>query len=384
MKKTLFLLVAAAMALTACNKTVTVEENPGDEIYFRPLVSGMTKTANGTGLKAGWEAGDVLHVYASYKSATYFQTDFTAEGTPLVTGFNSSEKYYWPNDLSTNNMTFTAFWGAAQKAWTVAGDENALAAAYTVPDAVAEQKDLLLAKKTVNAKPGDGGVQLNFRHMLSQVIVNVANDEPKLKVIVAGVRVGYVAKTGTFSYTGGVTDTQVDDATNTAGATLIPQNNWTLTAATAATQLHEQNATATLTGTTAATALTGFTPWILMPQALGAATDYTARETNGAVTSATNPKLNGAYLAVKMTIKSHDDAATIVPEQWCYWPIGTSWLPGYKYTYTINLGSGGYQPTDQDNTVGLDPVLAGTFIWFTPSCTIDTWVESASDVDAGM
>jgi hypothetical protein len=83
-----------------------------------------------------------------------------------------------------------------------------------------------------------------------------------------------------------------------------------------------------------------------------------------------------------MTIKSADDAATIVPEQWCYWPINTEWLPGYKYTYTINAGSGGYQPTDQDNTAGLDPVLTGTFIWFTPSCTIDTWVESAINVDA--
>lgn len=381
MKKTFFLLVAAAIAVTACNKTVTVEENHGDAISIRPVLSGMTKTANGTGLKTAWEAGDVLHVYAAYNGATYFQTDFTAEGSPTVTGFNSSPKYYWPNDLSTHNVTFTAFWGANQKTWAAANDENALASAYTVPDAVTDQKDLLFAKKTVNSKPANGGVELNFRHMLSQVIVKVANDESNLKAIVAGVRVGYVAKVGTFAYTGGVTDTQVNDAANTAGASLIARNNWTPTAATAATQLHEQTVSATLTGTTAATALTGFSPWILMPQQLSAANDYTARETNGAVTSATDPKLNGAYLALKMAIKSADDAATIVAEQWCYWPINTEWKPGYKYTYTINVGSGGYQPTDQDNAVNLDPVLQGTFIWFTPTCTIDTWVESDIDLD---
>lgn len=386
MKKNLFILAAAALAFTACSSDETIAVNEGladaNTISFRPLITNVTRAANGTGLKTAWEGGDKLHVTAIYKSAKYFQDDFTkGTGEGSAAGFNSTTKYYWPNDLSTNSITFTAFWNVAQKTYASSGDENSLAAAYTVPDAVAEQKDLLLAKKTVTSKPTDGGVTLNFRHMLSQIIVKVANDESNLKVVVSGVRVGYVAKTGTFTYTGGVTDTQVADATNTANATLIPRTNWSPTAATAATQLHEQTVSATLTGTADATVLTSFSEWILMPQQLTAATDYTARETSGAVTSATDPKLNGAYLALKMTVKSADDAATIVPEQWCYWPINTEWLPGYKYTYTINAGSGGYQPTDQDNTAGLDPVLKGTFIWFTPTCTIDTWVESAIAVD---
>lgn len=392
MKKSLILLAAAAVTLAACNKTVTVEENQGDAISFRPLMTNMTKAANGTGLKTSWETGDVLHVVAIYNSAKYFQDDFTksdGSGSDVgAAGFNSTSKYYWPNDVATNNVTFTAFWGAAQKTYSAAGDENQLAAAFTVDDAVANQKDLLFAKKTVSAKPADGGVTLNFRHMLSQIIVQVANDEPLLKVTVSGVRVGYVAKTGTFTYSGGVTDTQVEDATNTAAATLIARTDWTPTAASAATQLHDQAVSATLNGTTAASALTSYSPWILLPQQLAAATDYTARETSGAVATATDPKLDGAYLALKMKVESLDNTTdknvvgTVVAEQWCYWPINTEWLPGYKYTYTINAGSGGYQPTDQDNTAGLDPVLKGTYIWFTPTCTIDTWVESTVDVDA--
>jgi hypothetical protein len=385
MKKYFFFAAIAAIGLASCSNDETIASQATSEsntISFRPLVNNVTRAANGTGLKTAWEDGDILHVTAIYKSAKYFQDDFTkGTGDGSAAGFNSTTKHYWPNDLSTNSITFTAFWNVAQKTYASSGDENSLAAAYTVPDAVASQKDLLLAKKTVTSKPTDGGVTLNFRHMLSQIIVKVANDESDLKVVVSGVRVGYVAKTGTFTYSGGVTDTQVQDATNTASATLIPRTNWTPTAATAATQLHEQTVSATLTGTTAATDLTDFSSWILLPQQLTAATDYTARETSGAVTSATDPKLNGAYLALKMTVKSADDAATIVPEQWCYWPINTEWLPGYKYTYTINAGSGGYQPTDQNNDTGLDPVLSGTFIWFTPSCTIDTWVESAITVD---
>jgi len=381
-KNNLLILAVAALGFAACSSDETTAVNEklaeSNEISFRAIVGGNMRTANGTGVKTAWNTGDDLHVTAIYKTAKYFQDHFIKATDD---GFYSSTKYYWPNDLSTNNMTFTAFWNATQKTYASAGDENSLAAAYTVPDAVADQKDLLIAKKTVDAKPTDGGVKLNFRHMLSQVVVQVANDEPNLKVVVSGVRVGYVAKTGTFTYSGGVTDTQVEDATNSASATLIPRTNWTLTAATAATQLHEQTVSATLTGTTGATSLTSFSSWILMPQQLTAATDYTERESSGAVIPATAPKLNGAYLALKMTIMSSDDAATIVSEQWCYWPINTEWLPGYKYTYTINAGSGGYQPTDQNNTAGLDPVLGGTFIWFTPSCTIDTWVERAINID---
>ena len=378
MKTKYFILAAAAVALAACSSDETVGVNQGEAISFRPVVNGLTRAANGTGLKTEWETGDILYVYADYNSTKYFQDSFTKDGT----GFNSSTKYYWPNDVATEPVTFTAFWGAAQKA----NDPDELAAAYTVEDAVASQQDLLFAKKTVSAKPADGGVELNFRHMLSQIIVNVANDEPNMKVTISGVRVGYVAKTGTFAYSGGVTDTQ---ETGSKNATLIARTDWTPTAATAATQLFEQTVSATLTSTQSATDLTSYSPWILLPQQLTAASEYTEAESGGAVTSATAPKLNGAYLALKMKIESLDNVTdknvvgTIVAEQWCYWPIATEWKPGYKYTYTINAGSGGYQPTDQNsNKTDLDPVLKGTFIWFTPTCTIDAWVDEAVNVDS--
>ena len=382
MKKSLFILATAAIALASCNndKTVAINEtlNDANEITFRALMPKVMRTANAPGVKSTWENDDVLYVYASYKSAKYFQDQFIKDGT----GFNSATKYYWPSDVSTNNVTFSAFWGAAQKTNT----PNELASAYTVPDAVSSQMDLLFAQKTVDSKPANGGVELNFRHMLSQVIVKVANDEPNMKITISGVRVGYVAKTGTFAYTGGVTDTKENGTKN---ATLISRTDWTPTAATAATQLFEQTVSATLTSTAVATDLTSFASWILLPQSLTAASEYTTAENPGAVTPATDPKLNGAYLALKMKIESLDNATDknvvgeVVAEQWCYWPIATEWKPGYKYTYTINAGSGGYQPTDQNNDkTTLDPVLQGTFIWFTPSCTIDAWVEDGADVDA--
>ncbi len=377
MKKNLFFFAAAALALASCSSDETVLENESlanaDVIEFRALTNGLTRAANGTGLKTTWETGDILYVTAQRGTAKFFQDQFVKDAT----GFNSATKHYWPSDLGTTNVTFDAFWGAVYKTWAADGDGKSLAAAYTVPDAVASQKDLLYARKTISSKPS-GAVTLNFRHMLSQIVVKVANDQANLEVNVTGVRVGYLNKVGTFTYDGGVTDTQVEDATNTAGATLIDKDNWTKTddGSKNATYKFEQTVTSTnLAGVTSAKALTGFSSWILMPQALSAATAYTDG-TKGSAGS--DPKLNGAYLALEMVIIDKDTDAPIVAKQWCYWPIGTTWNPGYRYTYTINVGSGGYQPCNVDATVAttLDPVLDGAAIWFSPLCTIDEWVDA--------
>lgn len=380
MKKKLLIVLVTVLVLASCSSDETVAVKQDSPISFRPLVNGVTRTANGAGLKSIWETGDILYVTAQRSTAKFFQDQFVNDGT----GFNSTNKYYWPNDVSTNNITFAAFWGAAYKTWTADGDGLELASAYTVPDAVTSQKDLLFALKTVNAKPSDGGVTLNFRHMLSQVVVKVANDQANLKVTVTGVRIGYLNKVGTFAYnktnSGSVTNTQVTDATNTANATLIDKDDWTKTdnGLKNASYLFEQDLSANPTilngSVTPATNLTAFSPWIMMPQELSAASAYTTTQDNGPVNDSQRD-LNGAYIALEMAIVDPSTSAPIVTKQWCYWPIGTTWKPGYRYTYTINVGSGGYQPTDQNNNVNLDPVIGNTVIWFTPTCSIDTWVD---------
>ncbi len=371
-KNNLLILAVAALGFAACanDETTAVNEKLAESnaISFRANVGGNMRTPNGNGVKTTpWENGDKLYVYATYKTAKYFQDQFDYDGS---TGFFSTTKYYWPSDVSSNHVTFDAFWGAAQS--TSNGKE--LASAYTVDTDVDNSKDLLYANEEIDDKPADGGVALNLRHMLSQVIVKVANDQANLKITVGGFRIGYIAKTGTFLYTGGKTTI---NETGSKTATLIKRTDWTVTSA-AADNKFDQEAVdmATLTSTAAATVLGK--AWIMMPQDLRAATAYSSPETKGSVSG--DPTLNGAYIAVKMKIESLDNAAdknvvgTVVAEQWCYWPIGTEWKPGYVYTYTVNVGSGGYQPRDQDNDSQLDPVLDGAFIWFTPSCSVDAWV----------
>lgn len=364
MKKNFFFLAAAALAFASCSVDETLEVNQGEAIGFRTALSGVTR-ADQTGPVTTFATGDKFNVYADFGGSKYFQADFTRGNDPQD-GFWSADKYYWPNDISSSKMmTFTAIYGGTQTAGTAGQVAN-----FSPAAAAASQVDLLVAQHASQTK--ETPVVLNFRHALSQIVVKVANTEANFKIIVSGVRVGYVAQTGTLNYAGGVTDTQ--------NSGFIAQDNWSNTAATGAdANKYDQTVSATLTGVASATALTSYAPWLLLPQTLTAASEYTTASSAGVATDA--PDFNGAYIALKMTIENWNGAAvtgTVVSEQWCYWPIGTNWTPGKKYTYTINAGSGGYQPTDtDDNKTTLTPVLDNNVIWFSPSCTIDVWSDAA-------
>lgn len=383
MKKKLLFVVVTVLALASCSSDETVAVKQDSPISFRPFIEGVTRTANGAGLKSSWETGDILHVYADFHDNSagtdtkYFQADFTKQASG---GFTSANNYYWPTFDTGDKITFTAFWGADQKTSGSSGYQYELASKFTVDNTVANQKDLLIAKKAETAKVAP--VVLNFRHMLSQVVVKVRNTEANMKITITGVRIGYAAKTGSFKYTGDVTDARTNSDETIGSATLIARTNWTIDDADKATAASDfrfdQDVTLTLTGSTAAQNLTGFKPYIMMPQQLTLASAYSIAENPGAVTTVTDPKLTGAYIALKMAIVDNTTAAPILAEQWCYWPIGTEWKPGYKYTYTIDAGQGGYQPTDQnDDKTTLDPVFDNSaYIWFSPACTIDYWVDA--------
>jgi hypothetical protein len=335
--------------------------------------------------KSSFASGDVFNVYAAYNSGKYFQDDFTSDGTT----FSSTNKYYWPSDVATKNVTFTAIWGATQTDGVAGQISN-----YSPAATAASQVDILLAKHT--SSTNESPVAMNFRHALSQIVVNAKNTNPNLKVTITGVRIGYVKTAGAFNYTGGVTDTKqaLTDGSVTSGATLISQSDWactdfaaTPTTTTANDYKYDQTVSLTLTGKqTEPQSLTDYAPWILIPQNMTDAEGKYATQKNG-TKGAEKPDIAGSYIALKMTIENYngsDATGTIVSEQWCYWPITQAWNPGYKYTYTINVAGGGYEPEDTDNDKALDPVLDGAVIVFDPACTIDEWVPAGVNVSGGI
>lgn len=379
MKKSLFILAAvgALFTLASCSNDETVAVNQGEAISFRTLVDGTTRSTAGP-LAGGtnFAEGDVINVYAGFtpsgeSEAKYFQADFTKQATG---GFTSAASYYWPAFTSGDKMTFTAIYGATQSTTTPGSIEG-----YSPATAAASQMDVMVAKKEVTAK--ETPVVLNFRHALSQIVVNVKNTNAALDFDITGVRVGYVSTTGDFTYSGGVTTTPEETGHTAAANTLVAAGNWTPAAVSDAnTNKYEQAWTDAIRieGAQDATALTSFASWLLIPQTRTAATAYAAA-TQG--TTASNPTLDGSYIALELAIYNYNGSARsnqLVAKQWCYWPCAFTWNPGYKYTYTVDLAGGGYQPANcSAASTALDPVL-GDVIVFSPDCTVDYWVEPAA------
>lgn len=389
MKKSLFILATAAIALASCSndKTVAINEtlNDANEISFRPLIKKVMRTPNAAGVKSAFESGDAISVYAEYKSSKYFQANFTSDGST----FSSTNKYYWPSDVATNNVTFTAIWGSSltTPALTI-GSTAGNFTGYTPDAAAANQEDILIAKHVSSTK--ESPVVMNFRHALSQIVVNAKNTNPNLKVTITGVRIGYIkTASSSFTYSGGVTDTRELGSANNAGN--VDQSDWTLVDFAGTTKAkdykYDQTVSLSLTGKVDdGQALTSYVPWLLLPQDMTDADGKYATQKTGTKGTA-DPDLAGAYLALQMQIENYNGTAatgTIVSTQWCYWPITQNWTPGYKYTYTIDVAGGGYEPEDTDNDKNLDPVLEGAVIVFSPTCTIDAWDETAVPVSGGI
>jgi hypothetical protein len=392
-KNNLLILAVAALGFAACanDETTAVNEKlaESNEISFRANVNGQMRTANAAGEKTAFDEGDAISVYAEYKSGKYFQDIFTKQAGE--TGFTSVNKHYWPSDVTSNSVTFTAIWGSSLT--TPALTIGSTAGNFTgyKPDAeAANQEDILVAKHTSSTK--EAKVLLNFRHALSQIVVKAKNTNPSLKVTITGVRIGYIKTESTsFTYSGDATDTR---ETGSGGGGNILQTNWTLVdfvgSTIANSYKYDQDVTTPLAliGNTLDTEheLTGTTSWLLLPQDMTNANGKYATQKTGTKGTAA-PDLAGAYLALKMTIENYNGTAatgTIVSEQWCYWPITQAWNPGYKYTYTINVAGGGYEPEDTNNDKNLDPVLDGAVIVFSPSCTIDEWDPQAFEVSGGI
>lgn len=377
MKKNLFILAAALAVCYSCSNDETVEVNQGEAISFRPLTNGVTRAVE----KTSFAANDVINVWADYGSNAYFtNVNFTKDGEG---GFKSAvnQTYYWPAGISSSNkVTFYATYGATQSA-----KGQIASATYD------GEEDVLFAKTEVSTKP-DGGVStMNFRHALSEIDVKAKNTNSGLEVTITGVRVGYVAKTASFSCSA-ITDDNIASALTSSEPSVLDQSCWTLTnPSSPSTDVYERSSgiSKTLTGVVSAAQVIGdFKPWMLIPQNLSYGQSapsmvyskaYKTNTPNG--TGASEANLNCAYIALKMTIKNNDTGKTpIVAEQWCYWPITESWLPGKKYTYIVDVAGGGYQPTnvDSEESTDLDEVLRGLAIQFN-ACSIDVWVTDLNN-----
>lgn len=366
MKKNLFILAVAGLALASCSSDETIASqatSQANEISFRAFNNGMTRAADAHFNVANDQFKVTAFPQGTTSTAYFSNVIFkTADGNTFT---STGGKYYWP---SSTNLDFYA--------WAPADQSDSYASILvTVASEAASQIDLVYGKTldwgkvalqtgTPDGHRIDGssvqGVTINFRHAESKVVIQLKNSNSNLKITASNATIGNVSGSGTFAIAEANTDTQ-NSTTITSGWSSLG----------AATASYSQD----ITPDVFSTATQAGAEMILIPQTLTNAGVY-----NNAGSAAVGDPFNGAYITVKLKIQNSADNNYIVGAEsgvneyvTALFPLpATTWVPGKKYTYTVDLAGGGYYPTNQDTDEDLDPILEGAEIKFV-TVTVDNW-----------
>ena len=369
MKKQLFFLAAAALALASCSNDETTAVNQGDVISFRPLVNNVTRAASVADVTTPNLTSFTVNAMKANTETPYF-SNAVYTGTSGGT-FTCTSKYYWP---ASESLDFYAYAPAGNSQVSYSGYKT-FTVTPTSGTNPASQVDLVYAAtKGKNKASNASGVTLNFRHTGAKIVCKVQNTSTALKFGVEGWKVGYLSPTGTFTFADSDTDGR-----NTGSGTTLSSAQWgSYVAASVATEYASTFTKKDIAGGASATALDG--EFILVPQSLTAATAYA-----NTGSAAVGDKLNNTFIAVKLYALNNTTAGELIAGGgttespttiWAIWPIGGhSWEPGKKYTYTVDLAGGGYFETNQDTDEDLDKILEDAEIKFV-SVTVDDWTDA--------
>ena len=301
-------------------------------ITFTATLQSETKAMDVTSANLSWFTVEAMN---HNTSSSYLADTFLAEGSPKV--FRSTSPFYWPESGSLDFYAFTT--GSA-----VGQVVRNSASSFTVTPSSdpAAQADLLFACSKGKGKgaSSQGSIPLVFRQAGSRVCVNVKNTSSDYRFIVTGWKVGYVATTGTFTYSGGGTE---------SGA--LSSSMWSGNTTRSADRSYASTFSAVNVAASTTTPVSLSGDMMLVPQSGAAATAYASSSTGAA--------LNGSYVAIRMAVRKVSDDSVVQAETWAVWPSAISWEPGKAYTYTVDLAGGGYFETNQEGTdAELDPIIS--------------------------
>lgn len=350
MKKQLFLVAVAALAMASCSKDETTGINNGNAIDFRvALGTRASETTTDNIMK--------FNVTALNAAGANFFTDveFAKNGSENV--FISNPAYYWPNDGST--LSFYAYSPAAAdlNATITINNTTKKLIDYSPAAVIAEQKDFITTVASGSKNDESAGVALTFEHRLSQIEIKAKNANEAYVYKVRGIRIAKAVSKGTFDF---------------------ETNAWTTTSDKADYQV-TYDTEKTLTATAVSMMAAENDNAMLLPQSLiqwNPTTDKTNTQA-------------GAYLALLVNICTKDGAqvypATAGAYKWTAVGIDTTWEAGKKYIYTLDFSNGAGkvdpedpQPDPQPNPQPGDDIL-GSPIKFT--VTVTPWADATqSDI----
>lgn len=199
-------------------------------------------------------------------------------------------------------------------------------------------------------------VQMNFKHILSQVVFKAKTTSSILEVDVKSVKINNFVHGGTF--------------TLPAGEGEPAMSNWSLSPAAKGAYTVKLNAANVKTNNAVVNLSDMNSPMMLIPQKLTKWSTYSA---GAAVSKLEADNAKECYLEISMKLKQNDSylIGSAAEYRTVYVPFdnATGWEPGKRYIYTLIFG-GGYD--DQGEPI-LSPI---TF----DAATVD-WADDSADVN---
>ena len=247
---------------------------------------------------------------------------------------------YWP--ALTATLNFQAIAPASDPSFSVANNvANSLAhmvATVTVPENNSLQKDILMANADkVTEESNSRKVQLNFKHVLSQVRFSVKTASQQVSGEIEDIALCNIKKTGTVGFQG-------EDAGSSAA-------DWAVTLASKEPQdLSVDENTSYSIGmvgdgtfgvaeyTTAKDMTAADGSLLMLPQT----TEKWATADKAPVSIETADAAKNTYIKISCKIKNGNTYLVGSDESFgeVYIPFAASWTMGKKYVYTINIGTG--------------------------------------------
>ena len=314
MKKLGLLVLSSAAMFAACTSETEVQNvSPKDAISFNTTLKGVTKTVYTN------ETFDKFKVVAlkSEGGTEYFTDDVVKVS---ASKWATTQIQTWPDDGA--ELSFFAY----APADLIATEQISSAiSAQTLSDfspkkALADQQDIVTAFNKGTKADNQNGVDLKFRHALTQIEILATNEDVlRYKVEVLGSKLVRVNSKADMTF-----PTNSNDAASWSTASDPIQYGDKLPAA------------ITLDATPQRV-MTDGNNWMMLPQQL---TAWDKSDDN-----------DGAYIAVLLRI-SQADGSPIYPTKkenavsakfaYAAIPVNINWQLGHKYTYTLKFfGSGG-------------------------------------------
>lgn len=354
MKKNLFLFVAAATCV-ACSMDETTEVDQGLPIDFRTAV-GTRATPIETGTL------NAFKVWAFFGDGTsYFDNETFTKNTDEGNCFTSKTEHYWPTE---GELTFYAYAPIDLDNSTPTITQMTKTISYKPASEIENQDDFITDVNTGSKADQETGVEMTFKHRLSQIEVKAYYTGTKYTITVFGAQIANVYESGTYTF---AEDVSGDGSWATSGNKVIYE---------------AECAKAELTPTESSSDATSITEekgnWMLIPQT-GLSEWITTDATNSS---------EGTYLAVKIQIKENDGDAIIYPKletstgeesEWAAVPIEINWEQNKKYIYTLHF---------TDTSAGVIPPgpsggeeILGDPIKFAVTTTVEEWSDEISEVE---